>query len=541
MKKITLMCFCLLGSILTSSAQFTQNFDAGITTPVGWTVNNGGDTNTWVFGTPGAGTANSGTNVAKIVYDAAIAHDDYLVSPQFTVTSGVSEQLSLWARQRSDTFPEPFDILLSTTGTASAAFTTTIAAAVTPNTTWQKFVYSLTAYAGQTVNIAFRSTTTNEFELYLDDVVVGAIPSPPEYVNLQYPPTASFVQGGNVTVYGQIYKAGLTDTTTGQAPGISAWVGISPMGSNTNPNTWTTWIPATFNVESNNNDEYNATIGATLAPGTFYYATRFQLNGGAYFYGGYTPTGGGFWNGTSNISGTLTVTAPPVPANDNCTGATALIPGGVFADHAITNTMLGATLTAGIIPSCQATNSADVWYSVQVPASGNLTIETQVAPTTSLIDTVVVAFSGACGTLVPVGCDDDGGLAGPNNLMSILSLTGQTPGAILFIGVWKYSTVAPDGTSKDFQISVYDASLGNNSFDNANFSLYPNPVKDVLNLSYNQEISNVEVYNLLGQKVVSNKYNSNSAQVDMSNLSMGAYVVQVTANGQVKTIKVIKE
>ena len=131
MKKITLFCFCLLSGMMSSYAQFTENFDAGTTTPAGWTVINGGDQNTWVFETPGTGSANSGTNVARINYSAT-AHDDYLITPQFTVTLGVSEQLSLWAKHRSNTFPEPFDILLSTTGTAAANFTTTIAAAVTP-------------------------------------------------------------------------------------------------------------------------------------------------------------------------------------------------------------------------------------------------------------------------------------------------------------------------------------------------------------------------------------------------------------------------
>ena len=368
-------------------------------------------------------------------------------------------------------------------------------------------------------------------------LTVAAVPPDlPDYANLQYPYTATIVQGGSVTVYGQVYEGGLTDTTTGQAPGIQAWVGYGT--TDANPNTFTNWIPATFNVEVGNNDEYQANIGATLPVGTYYYAMRFQLNGGAYVYG---ATNFGFWNGTDKINGVLTVNTAPPPANDDCAAALPLTPGGTFADNAVSGTMLSATLTAGITPTCQTTNIVDVWYTVQVPASGNLTIETQTSATNSLTDTVVVAFSGTCGSLVEVGCDDDGGLAGVNNLMSILSLTGQTPGDTLYVGVWKYGTVAPSATSKDFRISAYDASLGNSSFDNGNFSYYPNPVKNILNLSYNQEISNVEVFNLLGQKVSSNNINSNSAEIDMSNLSKGAYMVRVTSNDKAKTIKVIKE
>jgi hypothetical protein len=397
-----------------------------------------------------------------------------------------------------------------------------------------KKIFGTTAYVDPCLG-----TLYGQVEDY--SLTVAPLPADlPDYANLQFPYTAIINQGGSVTVYGQVYEGGLTDVVPniiGQAPGILAWVGYST--TDTNPNTWTNWTAATWNSGMiGNNDEYQANLGADLLPGTYYYATRYQLNGGAFVYG---ATNFGFWNGTDKINGVLTVNPPLPPANDDCASAIALTPGGIFTDNPLTGTMLAASLTAGVTPSCQTTNITDVWYTVQVPASGNITIETQVTPTTSLTDTVVVAYSGACGSLVEVGCDDDGGPTGANGLMSLLPLTSQTPGSILYIGVWKYGTEVPSLTSKDFVISAYDASLGNNSFDSSNFAYYPNPVKNTLNLSYNQEISNVEVFNLLGQKVSSNVINANAAQIDMSNLSKGAFMVKVTSNNQLKTIKVIKE
>ena len=378
-------------------------------------------------------------------------------------------------------------------------------------------------------------------------LIVAAVPTDlPDYVGLQFPATGAISEGNSIIVYGQVFEAGLTNVDpniVGQAPGISAWVGVN--ATNTNPNTWTNWTPATWNAgNASNNDEYQANIGSELVAGTYYYATRFSLNNGAFVYGGTdnaSPNANGnFWNGTTHFSGVLTVTAAAPPSNDACAGAIALTAGGIFTSNPVTGTMLASTLTAGITPSCQATNIVDVWYTVQVPASGSITIETQTTATNSLIDTVVSVFTDCAGT-TPLGCDDDGGLSGPNGLMSILSLTGQTPGSIIYIGVWKYGTDAPTLTTRNFTISAYDASLGNSSFDNANFSFYPNPVKNVLNISYNQEISNVELFNLLGQKVSSVKVDANAAEIDMSNLSKGAYMVKVTSNNQVKTIKVIKE
>lgn len=63
----------------------------------------------------------------------------------------------------------------------------------------------------------------------------------------------------------------------------------------------------------------------------------------------------------------------------------------------------------------------------------------------------------------------------------------------------------------------------------------------MLNLSFTQNISEVTVYNLLGQQVLFTKMNSNKGQVDMSNLSSGSYLVKVNTENAAKTIKVIKQ
>lgn len=356
----------------------------------------------------------------------------------------------------------------------------------------------------------------------------------PDYANLQWPPTITINEGGSDTVYGRVYEPGVTEPA-GAGAGILAWVGISDAGDNSDPSTWTNWIPATYNVDAGNDDEYMASIGATLAPGTYYYATRFTLNGGPYVYGGLNN---GFWDSVAHPSGVLTVNPAPAPNNDECGGAIALTAGAAFASNPLTTTNVGATDTTAATPSCQTNNAADVWYTVVVPASGNITIETQANG--GMTDSVVAAFSGTCGgTLTEVGCDDDGGPTGPNALMSILSLTGQTPGSTLYIGVWRYSLGT--GVNGSFVISAYDASLATSSFDSASFVAYPNPVKDVLNLSYTQTIDNVQVVNLLGQQVITKSINAAQSQIDMSNLPVGTYLVKVTANNEVKTIKVIKE
>ena len=226
-------------------------------------------------------------------------------------------------------------------------------------------------------------------------------------------------------------------------------------------------------------------------------------------------------------------TLPPPPANDECIGAVELTVGTAFETSPITGSNLSSSSTSGLTFTCQTNRANDVWYSAVVPASGNLTVETAPAPESNMTDSVISVFIGDCTSLVEVGCNDDDGI----DNFSKAVVTGLTPGETVYIGVWKYGS-SSDG---DFLLSAYDESLSNDSFDASSFKAYPNPVKNILNLSYNKIISNVAVFNLLGQEVTTKSASDNQSQIDMSNLASGTYLVKVTADNQIKTIKIIKE
>ena len=150
------------------------------------------------------------------------------------------------------------------------------------------------------------------------------------------------------------------------------------------------------------------------------------------------------------------------------------------------------------------------------------------------MDTVITIYTGTCGALTQIDCDDDSATTGS---YSLKSLTGLTPGSTILIRAYEYG----NDNVGSFGISAYDASLSAASFDKSTFVAYPNPVKDVLNLSYISAINNVRVINLLGQEVLNTKTNSNDVQVNMSALTAGAYIVNITVEDTVHTIKVIKE
>ncbi|AWH85196.1 hypothetical protein HYN59_08705 [Flavobacterium album] len=146
---------------------------------------------------------------------------------------------------------------------------------------------------------------------------------------------------------------------------------------------------------------------------------------------------------------------PPPPANDLCANATVLNVGVDFATAKVTTTTAGSTYTAsGPTPTCDATgfaSSGDVWFSVTVPASGKVTIETRGNGDTNVTDTGVAAYSGACAALTALGCNADDG----DGNFSKLALTGLTAGQVILVHTWGYN-----GTSGSFDIAAYDPCAG---------------------------------------------------------------------------------
>ncbi|MGJ8591240.1 MAG: lamin tail domain-containing protein [Aquaticitalea sp.] len=168
------------------------------------------------------------------------------------------------------------------------------------------YLFSGIAVPNTITTLRFRDTTSEQFRI--DDIVIrgNACTDFVEWANVQFP-TASpqnILHGGNFDVYARTYEPGVTPVA-GADPSISAWIGYNTTDNNPNLPEWT-WIPATnYTGQFGNDDEYMAEIGSGLAPGTYYYASRFNLNSCGFVYGGT----GGIWN---NDSVELIVTADQV-------------------------------------------------------------------------------------------------------------------------------------------------------------------------------------------------------------------------------------
>ncbi|MCF1192640.1 T9SS type A sorting domain-containing protein [Mangrovimonas sp. AS39] len=114
----------------------------------------------------------------------------------------------------------------------------------------------------------------------------------------------------------------------------------------------------------------------------------------------------------------------------------------------------------------------------------------------------------------------------------------------LFAGSTYYIIVStwasPQSTTYDLSIETESLSVQDVTMDNL-FEFYPNPVSETLNIKAKQVVEKVEVYNTLGQIVITNLPNNTNPVLDMNQLKSGTYFVKVSINGLTETIRIVKK
>lgn len=141
--------------------------------------------------------------------------------------------------------------------------------------------------------------------------------------------------------------------------------------------------------------------------------------------------------------------------------------------------------------------------------------------------------------LAAVKCGETG--KSPSVATSLLSVgdsfTSTDPSGELTVRFRSDSSVAKAGWSATVSCAV----LAVDNVNASKFSYYPNPTTGILKISASGKIDNVDVYNVVGQKVLSFAPNADRSEINMSALPKGLYFVKALVSGQVITNKVIKK
>jgi PKD repeat protein len=303
----------------------------------------------------------------------------------------------------------------------------------------------------------------------------------------------------------------------------------------------------------------SVTLQASASIGTIYWYNA--PTGGTL-----VATGGTF--ATPVLGGTTTYYVEVV--NGICTSARTAVVATVYAVSIITSTTPDSRCDVGVL-TLQATSSNGVisWY--DAPTGGNL-LATGTSYTTPVITSTTTYYvetqNGDCvssrtavtASIVPISAPN--GLANQSycegETVDLIAVTGSNivwydaatggnivpTGTAIVSGTTYYASQNVSGCESIDRLAVtmtLGGCLGIRDFETNVIQLYPNPVLDNLTISSTENMSSVEVVNMLGQVIFANKINEIETQIDMSRYATGTYIIRVMVDTKVEIFKVIKK
>jgi len=133
---------------------------------------------------------------------------------------------------------------------------------------------------------------------------------------------------------------------------------------------------------------------------------------------------------------------------------------------------------------------------------------------------------------------------GVRNLTRYSSTDPYVTGVYLGHSNIKSKTINPLGNtfkSKGFSVTLIEVANTTLSVDKNEFGdtqLYPNPVNDVLHISYQESINSVQIFDMTGKQVLQVK--NSTRTIDVSQLKASIYILKIMTDNGVLTKKLIK-
>jgi hypothetical protein len=124
-------------------------------------------------------------------------------------------------------------------------------------------------------------------------------------------------------------------------------------------------------------------------------------------------------------------------------------------------------------------------------------------------------------------------------IVSIFNTSGSDYSPVGYASTPTPQTYGPGGTWRidNFTVSNGALVLSINQNQILGLQVYPNPTKNVLNISTNSNLTkNVQVYDMIGKEVINTQIEN---QLNVSNLTPGMYVARITEEGKTSTTKLV--
>lgn len=539
MKKITLL-FLLATSLSFGQQYLTESFESGTFPPTGWNVTNTNANQNWSEfpGLTGGGAniaPTDGATMVGVLFDVGI-QDETLTSPLIDLTTATAPELTLdinlsffWAVSPNDNY----DVTISVVnGATTTPIWTETDLGMFTSGQWNSLTLDLTPFVGSSINLEFNYDGADGDFVVIDNIVLEEPPACDIANNLAFTAftdTTADITWDNVgnfdIEFGEFpYTQGGTGGTTipvtaansyqftSLTPGVAYNVFITQdCGAGLVSTTETILIgtrPSTVTTYPFTNDLEPAANQALI------------LNFGVSFGTATTQT----W--TFNIDNLTDGDTTNDFANS---GTASFVSGNTFTD-ADTD----ATLFFGPF---DLTAAATYDFSVSQRV---LDVSSATRPNQDMEFIYATTIDGTTNTVIATFDDMNNTTHQLRNGSFVAPSSGE-----FFIGVRDKSSVLT-GVTAGNAIFIDDISVNQTlsvtDIDGNQLKLFYDILNDELKVELSEgTISNVSIYNLLGQQIITNEVNDNNASIRMSDNSDGIYIARITSNGSSQSVKFIKK
>ena len=474
----------------------------------------------------------------------------WLISPKFILPNTTDSLTFAWWEYTSTSYPDHYSVALSTTTNGTAAFTTVVYPYSVAAGNWTMKTVNLSAYAGQSVYLAFHHVDYNENYLLIDDISLfqGAyVPPAPDTLNVIFavndatmgttvpaPGAYQYITGDTVSFHPVanpgyhfnnwvLSAAGQTDTL---APNYVSVYFLA----NSFMSYGTVTLTALFEADSTGTGT-NPTVATNAA--TAIGETTATLNATITNPDDVTITAKGFeWKATTG--GTFTQIAGTGTGNTFTADLTGLTP----------NT--GYTFKAFITYNGTTVYGSEMTFTTQsstvTPPTVTTNDATNITQTTATLNGAVTAGDEA---ITAQGFEWKATAGGTYTQVNATGatmsydLTGLTPNTSY---TFKAFATTASGTTYGEEKTFTTEPVGINDYELNNVVVYPNPTNGMVQIQNAEfRIQNVEIYDAFGKMLNVVSVNDNTTAVDLTSYAAGTYFVKImTENGMV-TKRVVKQ
>jgi hypothetical protein len=445
-------------------------------------------------------------------YTPAGVSNDWMVSPAITLPAGTSTMY--WhARAYDATYPDSYRVYVSTTGNAPANFTTPAltvgnGTSTGESTTWQNKSLDLSSFAGQTVYIAFQNFSNDMFLLGIDNVYIvsGTCAAP-----------GRLMTNSNITLNSGTFN---WTAATGVTEYEYSWgaAGHTPA------------VTATSTTTS-------ATISSLLPNTRYQYYVRSKIG---------TTTGG--WVGPYSLF-TAVAAAPSYSTGfDNAAGYGADGWSGAWSTNATAGNPQAGTQMVFSNSSTVVGTPTNRWlFSRPIHF---------VANSTNTITFYLRNFGAAPAQSIKMTIGNEATIAAQTTTLwtsstvqnaawtqYTVSYTPSVTGTY-YVGFHHFTPGIAGAVSLGLDTFNITSVLSNDEFITSNFTIYPNPAKEFININSknNALLNSVQITDVNGRIVKSKEVNGiENLQLSVSDLTSGIYFVTISADNGSGTTKIVIE